>query len=351
MSKSVWFRVSFVAGGLALLASCQSSPGAESEKTAKASSAVTGAQWGRIAIPSYIPTSYSSDWSRYMSDSSPIIFVIINNGSYASGAGMGGPGATVNAALQQYVQWLHDPDTEIFVLGYVDYYYQRPSTCAASVDCIDRDVQAWKAYGVDGIYFDQAIRDPSDPYYEVGGIGKARYWLSQARTQFNGYNGGPGWAVFGWGQLLDNMRGFVYCLTQDAAGPYEHRVVFSSYEGKSDDYFGSTDYDDNSWWVNQYNPNHFMSLLHSWNTNHTIESIFAHSADRNALYTYVSDIVYPGNDPWHRLAGASQSPQYQVWHDEWSATGPLRTFAGVDQDSAQPETCYGLNPDEGPSAP
>jgi hypothetical protein len=94
-----------------------------------------------------------------------------------------------------------------------------------------------------------------------------------------------------------------------------------------------------------------MSLLHSWNTNHTIESIFAHSADRNALYTYVSDIVYPGNDPWHRLAGAGQNPQYQVWNDEWSATGSLRTFAGVDQDNAQAETCYGLNTEEGPSAP
>lgn len=217
-------------------------------------------------------------------------------------ANFGSPGGPGLSRDQGDATWIGQLQTNgVVVLGYVDNPYLRLG------GDITADIGNWHSwYGVNGIFFDDSQRHPSEATTTDFDVARMEYLQAYVANTF-----GPSAPVaFNWGQT-DQLQRYVYCSQNVGGHP---APMFSTFEGTEANFqtaaFPS--------WVTQFQPTTFFDLLYSGMSSGAQLSIDMSRGREvaNAAAIYVTD--GPPANPWLHIAGYNVSPSTNMWSQEIS---------------------------------
>jgi hypothetical protein len=328
--------------------------------------AVTSPLSQAIFAPAYFGTavnaannyswSYIQAYNDVDNDSQTVYYAIVNQNS--------GPGAGFDQNLQNRItQYLTTQMIQVF--GYVNYDDTRPFQDVVT------DVTHWKSYGyqgLTGIFFDLADRTTTS----ATEVGRAEYLAQLVKQTFLDQYSQNG-SVFNWGSTNANMEPYVNCGGTPGQGAARNtRVWFVTEEMSQSTFLSSavpdnvgTTGDTNYRWLVNYNPTHFINLVHGVNTNAgTVQTILDKARRLNAVNVYLTDRLDPNDGtefgltepagldpttgmpftsrPWNPLAGYNVNPGGStVWSAQNLAVGGrvYSDFPGSNSDSPPRTTC------------
>lgn len=245
----------------------------------------------RVAVPAYFYPSPDSEWTQLVQGAPTVGVAIANPAS--------GPGTSFDQNYADAIQTAHDAGIQ--VIGYVRTGYfgttgiptnDGQTTPEAWTRQIEAEVDTWYdlygTYGLDGIFFDEALADcgPDNTHVDlyIGIADHVRQHGSGATVVDN-----PGTAV-------------EQCYTQAAD-------ILVTFEGGYDTYI--------SWeppaWQASADPNQLWHLVYNTPNQTDMADAMALSKSRNAGYVYVTPDVLP--NPWDTL------PTGTYWTEELALAG------------------------------
>jgi hypothetical protein len=246
--------------------------------TTETSKAISARPMG-LFIPAYYFDSDTFSWDALLNERSAHslnipMWVVVN------GPNNGPPGPNESPNLASHIQAL--VQRNVYPLGYVK-LGAGPAGAATANMQIDQWINAYKAAGLKGIYFDEAGRTDTSDLARFEFLAQKVYTGLQYVGQTMCNPGGcfpiyyPGLPAFGWGTSPSNPgQTYFECVLRNVPGlqlmwlSLEQRV----YRGTPAN-FNATSYDDlfatGDWsWIKNYHPQHFIQLAHTFFPNNDL---------------------------------------------------------------------------------
>lgn len=316
-------------------------------------SAVMNATAGGLVVPAYFSADSDGDASfaeiaaGHQSELPEI--AIVNAGCDASGnvnpqtGGCvigGGPGPGRSAYIHDKIVYLRARGIKVFGYVWVGRVTKNGKAGYRRSDDIIADMRAWaQSYAdadnpltvVNGFFFDSAYRATA------GGVGQAEYIAAQA-AQFGTWSGpavgeigqpGGGRSIFNWGTTAgDYMRPYLDCTLRGTGGATDGWNYVVVQEDAATDFLGANG-ELPTWARAQYNPGHFISIVHhaSSDPGDVPELLTAARQRWNSAYAYVTDLPSADNSHYY-----STAPAPAVWQAQTSQGGTASYVYGASDD-------------------
>lgn len=252
----------------------------------------------------------------------------------------GGPGPTRSSYVHDKIAYLRAQGIKVFGYVWVGSVTAGGTTAYRSTDDIVADMRAWaQNYAddgnpltlVNGFFFDAAYRK------SAGGVPQAEYiaekageyatWSGPAVGEIGTATGGR--AIFNWGTTADAyMRGYLDCVLRLGAGNAEGWNYIVVQEDAAPDFL-TTNGELPSWARYQYNPGHFISIVHHASSDASDTPTLLDAARKawNSAYTYITDLPTPDDNHYY-----SSAPASAVWAAQAAQGGTADFVYGASED-------------------
>jgi hypothetical protein len=345
---------------------CLGCAGTDVETQLQASqSAEMSALTGGLIVPAYFSADSSGDTSfaeiagGHRSELPEI--AIVNAGCDSSGQKNqqtgactigGGPAPTRSTYVHDKIAFLRAQGIKVFGYVWVGRVTANGGTAYRSTDDIVADMQAWvQNYADDGnpltalngFFFDSAYRGTA------GGVPQAEYIAAQAAAlaTWSGPAVGeigattPGRAIFNWGTTAGPyMRGYLDCVLRQGDGEQAGWNYVVVQEDAAANFLGKNGALP-TWARGQYNPGHFISIVHhaASDASDTAALLKAARQSWNSAYTYVTDLPAAGDSHVY-----SAAPAPAVWGAQAAQGGAAAFPYGAGEDMLT-TACPDASPD------
>ncbi|HSS37353.1 MAG TPA: hypothetical protein VLT58_01165 [Polyangia bacterium] len=316
-------------------------------------SAVMNATAGGLLVPAYFSadsggdTSFAQIAAGHRSTLPEI--AVVNAGCDASGnvdpqtGGCvigGGPGPDRSAYVHDKIAYLRARGIKVFGYVWVGRVTTNGKTEYRNSDDIVADMRAWaQNYAdddnpltlVNGFFFDSAYRA------SAGGVAQAEYIAAQA-AQYGTWSGpavgeigqsAGGRSIFNWGTTAgDYMRPYLDCTLRGTGGATDGWNYVVVQEDAATAFMG-TNGELPTWARYQYNPGHFISIVHHASAEAAdVSGLLTAARQRwNSAYAYVTDLPSAGNSHTY-----STAPSAAVWQAQASQGGTASYVYGAGDD-------------------
>jgi len=319
-------------------------------------SAVMSATTGGLIVPAYFSADSTGDVSfeRIASGHQSALpeIAIVNAGCDASGkinqqtGGCvigGGPGPDRSTYVHDKIAYLRARGIKVFGYVWVGRVTSGGETRYRSSADIVADMRAWAQNYADdgdpltvlnGFFFDSAYRSTGS------GVAQAEYIAAQA-GQYATWSGpavgeigtpAGGRTIFNWGTTAGAyMRPYLDCVLRgvpgvDDAGTAWNYVVVQ--EDAAADFMGKNG-ELPTWARYQYNPGHFISIVHHASADAGDMGALLNAARQawNSAYTYVTDLPSADNSHYY-----STAPAAAVWQAQAAQGGSAGYLYGAGDD-------------------
>lgn len=252
----------------------------------------------------------------------------------------GGPGPTRSTYVHDKIAFLRAQGIKVFGYVWVGRVTGTNGTAYRATQDIVADMRAWADNYVDdgnpltqlnGFFFDAAYRGTG------AGVAQAEYIAEQA-AQYATWAGPAvgeigttigGRSIFNWGTTADTyMRPYLDCVlrlgTGDAGG-WNYIVV---QEEAAANFLGA-DAQLPAWARSQYNPGHFISIVHHASSDASDMPALLNAARRswNSAYAYITDLPTGDNNHYY-----STAPAAAVWAAQAAQGGTADFLYGAVDD-------------------
>ncbi len=258
----------------------------------------------------------------------------------------GGPGPTRSTYVHDKIAYLRAQGIKVFGYVWIGRVTNGSTTAYRPTSDIVADMRAWAENYVDdgnpltelnGFFFDSAYRQTAD------GVPQAEYIALQA-GQYATWSGpavgeigptAPGRAIFNWGTTADTyMRGYLDCVLRLGAGGVDGWNYVVVQEDAASSFMGNNGQLP-AWARYQYNPGHFISIVHHASSDAGDTQALLNAARQawNSAYAYVTDLPADGNNHYY-----SAAPAAAVWAAQ-TAQGGTANFAYGATDDVLTTSC------------
>ncbi len=252
----------------------------------------------------------------------------------------GGPGPARSSYVHDKIAYLRAQGIKVFGYVWVGAVTAGGVTSYRATSDIVADMRAWAENYVDdgnpltalnGFFFDSAYRKTA------GGVPQAEY-IAQQAGQYATWSGpavgeigptAPGRSIFNWGTTADTyMRGYLDCVLRLGAGGMDGWNYVVVQEDAAADFLGSNGQLP-GWARYQYNPGHFISIVHhaSADASDTAALLDAARQAWNSAYAYITDLPAAGNNHYY-----SAAPSAAVWAQQAAQGGTADFLFGATDD-------------------
>jgi hypothetical protein len=316
-------------------------------------SAVMKATTGGLIVPAYFSAdsdgdaSFAEIASGHQSELPEI--AIVNAGCDAGGdvdpqtGGClvgGGPGPAPSAYVHDKIAYLRARGIKVFGYVWVGRVTTNGKTGYRNSDDIVADMRAWAHNYADadnpltvvnGFFFDSASRATA------GGVAQAEYIAAQA-AQYATWSGpavgeidqpAGGRSIFNWGTTAgDYMRPYLDCVLRGTGGATDGWNYVVVQEDTAAAFVGANG-ELPTWARYQYNPGHFISIVHHASSDPgDVPGLLTAARQRwNSAYTYVTDLPSAENNHTY-----STAPAAAIWQAQTSQGGTASYVYGAGDD-------------------
>lgn len=252
----------------------------------------------------------------------------------------GGPGPARSTYVHDKIAYLRAQGIKVFGYVWVGSVTANGGTAYRATADVVADMRAWAQNYVDdgnpltmlnGFFFDAAYRKTGDGVpqaeYIAKKAGEYATWSGPAVGEIGATAGGR--AIFNWGTTADTyMRGYLDCVLRLGAGDAEGWNYVVVQEDAAADFLGENGQLP-SWARYQYNPGHFISIVHhaSSDASDTPALLSAARQGWNSAYTYITDL--PTGSQGHYYSSA---PAAAVWAAQAAQGGTADFVYGAAED-------------------
>src|SRR6185312_3039337 len=316
-------------------------------------SAFMSAATGGLFVPAYFSADAQGDaaFAEITGGHRSILpeIAIVNAGCDATGrkslqtggcAIGGGPGPTRSSYVHDKIAYLRAQGIKVFGYVWVGSVTTGGTTTYRSTEDIVADMRAWAQNYVDdgnpltalnGFFFDAAYRRSADGVpqaeYIAKKAGEYATWSGPAVGEIGSTAGGR--AIFNWGTTADTyMRGYLDCVLRLGSGDADGWNYIVVQENAATDFMGS-DGQLPAWARYQYNPGHFISIVHHAASDASDTPALLNAARQawNSAYTYITDLPTAGDGHYY-----SSAPAAAVWAAQAAQGGTANFVYGSLED-------------------
>jgi hypothetical protein len=346
--------VASMAAVVAAAMACVGCAGAEMDTEVQSSqSAFMSAATGGLIVPAYFSADAQGDasFAEITSGHRSILpeIAIVNAGCDSTGRKNqqtggcligGGPGPSRSTYVHDKIAYLRAQGIKVFGYVWVGSVTTGGQTAYRATEDIVADMRAWAENYADdgnpltvlnGFFFDSAYRRSANGVPQAEYIAKqaAQYatWAGPAVGEIADTAGGR--SIFNWGTTADTyMRGYLDCVLRLGSSGSDGWNYVVVQEDAAADFMG-TNGQLPAWARYQYNPGHFISIVHHASSDASDTQALLDTARQswNSAYTYITDLPAEGEGHYY-----SAAPAAAVWGAQAAQGGTASFVYGVTDD-------------------